>query len=48
VVMWGSRGQYVMLIPSKQLAVIRMGVSFDEPDTVQRMFQTMKELANAL
>ncbi len=48
VVLWGSRGQYVMLIPSKQLAVIRMGVSLDEPDTVQRMFQAMKELAAAL
>ena len=44
VVLWGIKGQYLMLLPAKRLAVLRMGVSSDEADTVQRMYRTMQAL----
>lgn len=44
VVLWGIKGQYLMLLPAKRLAVLRMGVSFDEADTVQRMYRTLQAL----
>lgn len=44
VVLWGVKGNYVMLVPSKRLAVMRMGYSQDEAGTAQRMFEAVRAL----
>lgn len=44
----GLMGQYIMVVPSQQLLVLRMGVSFDQDATRQRVFDATVALSQAL
>ncbi len=52
-VFWGLNGQYLVLVPSRQLAVLRMGVShldrdFTDNATRQRVFEAVRAILGAL
>lgn len=40
----GHMGQYVVIVPSRQLVVARMGASFDKPETIRRVFSAVADL----
>lgn len=52
-VFWGLNGQYLVLVPSRQLAVLRMGVShldkdFGDNATRQRVFEAVRAILRTL
>lgn len=52
-VFWGLNGQYLVLVPSRQLAVLRMGVShldrdFTDNATRQRVFEAVRAILATL
>lgn len=52
-VFWGLNGQYLVLVPSRQLAVLRMGVSHLDKDfadnaTRQRVFEAVRAILRTL
>lgn len=52
-VFWGLNGQYLVLVPSRQLAVLRMGVShldkdFADNTTRQRVFEAVRAILRTL
>ncbi|HET6787867.1 MAG TPA: serine hydrolase, partial [Aquabacterium sp.] len=40
----GHMGQYVVIVPSRQVVVARMGASFDKPETIRRVFSAVADL----
>jgi len=48
VYLCGSFGQTLMLVPSRNLAVLRMGVSMPRADTQERMVQAVLALLRAM